>query len=214
MVVREACVATTGMLCLAVGAAMLAAACATSHMTSHADIRDARQPYPDTVSNATNIRVAFPLKRCVETMLARSSTFRQTYLTIAHQHGVRVTLDLTPSRRIPLRAATDVHSFAGGDRVAEIRLFTNRGIVELIAHEMEHVREQIEGTNLLLLSVSRSNEVRRVGLSFETQRGLETGLRVADEVGSMAARNCEGGGTGRHDQRAGALRRRLPRGEL
>jgi hypothetical protein len=183
MVVREARVANKGGLRLAIGAAMLATACAASHaagLPAHPD----RPP-------ATNILVAFPLEPCVATMLSRSPTFRDTYTFIARRHDVRVTMALAPGRDSHLRAVTDVRSFVGGHRVAEIRLHTTANLVELIAHEMEHVREQLEGTNLLLLSVARSSEVRRVGRSFETIRGIQTGERVAEEVGRSAGRLCE-----------------------
>jgi hypothetical protein len=174
--------ANTGLLCLAVGAAMLATACAASRVT-----RLQERPEPFT---ARNIRVGFPLEPCVRTMLSRSSTFRHTYLTIANRHGVRVNLSLVPARNLSVRAQTVVRSFEG-QHVADIRLYTTVDLVELIAHEMEHVREQLEGTNFLLLSVARVSEVRRVGTSFETRRGIETGLRVAEEVGPAAARLCQ-----------------------
>jgi hypothetical protein len=191
MVVREACVANRGMLCLAVGAAMLATACATSRVArqhSRPELHLDSRPEPRL---APNIRAAFPLESCVRTMLSRSSTFRQTYKMIAAHRGVRVNLWLAPVRRHRVRAKTDVRSFVGGERAADIRLYTTVGMVELIAHEMEHVREQLEGTNLLLLSVARSDDVHRIGGSFETRRGIETGLRVAAEVGPSAARMCE-----------------------
>ena len=56
---------------------------------------------------------------------------------------------------------------------------------------MEHVREQLEGTNLSLLSVARSSDVQRSGATFETRRGIETGLRVVNEVGHTAVRMCD-----------------------
>jgi hypothetical protein len=174
-------VANRGMLCLAVGAAMLATACATS--------RVGQLDVPELPP--TNIHVAFPLKSCVGTMLSRSGTFRGTYVVIASQRHVRVNLALEPHRNARTRAVTEMRSFAGGERVAEIRLHTSNDLVELIAHEMEHVREQIEGANLLLLSVAQRSEVQRVGTTFETRRGIETGLRVAEEVGSSAGRMCE-----------------------
>ena len=149
MVVREARVANTGRLCLSVGAVMLATACAASH----AKRLDAQpQPWP-----AANIHIGFPLEPCVGTMLSRSGTFRRTYVVIASDRNVRVNLALEPTRNGHTRAVTELHSFAGGERVAEIRLQTLDDLVELIAHEMEHVREQLEGTNLLLLSVARSS---------------------------------------------------------
>jgi hypothetical protein len=182
MVVREACVANTIKVCLAAGVAMLATACAASRAAN-------RHSRPEPAA-AENIRVSYPLRSCVSMMLSRSGTFRRTYDAIARRHDVRVTLALEPRRNRHTRAVTNVRSFAGGNRVADIRLQTTVDVVELIAHELEHVREQIEGTNLLLLSVA-TTEVRRTGKSFETRRGIETGLQVAQEVGSSASRLCQ-----------------------
>ena len=179
------------MLCLAVGAAMLATACATSRVARQHSRHELRLDARPELRLAPNIRAAFPLESCVRTMLSRSSTFRQTYKMIATHRSVRVNLWLAPVRRHSVRAETDVRSFVGGKRVADIRLYTTVDMVELVAHEMEHVREQLEGTNLLLLSVARGGDVRRISGSFETRRGIETGLRVADEVGPSAARMCE-----------------------
>ena len=175
--------ANRGALCLSVGAAMLATACAASHAKSpHAHA----SPRP-----AANIHIGFPLEPCVGTMLSRSGTFRRTYVVIASDRNVRVNLALEPTRNGHTRAVTEMHSFGGGERVAEIRLHTLNDLVELIAHEMEHVREQVEGTNLTLLSVARRSDVQRVGTTFETRRGIETGLRVVDEVGPAAVRMCD-----------------------
>ncbi len=179
--------ANPGMLCLAIGAATLITACAARTATPHS------QPGGFVASHvASNIRVGFPLQPCVATMLSRSPTFRATYSTIAGRHDVRVTIELVPDRTQRVRAVTDVRSFAGGQRVAAVRLYTTTDVIELIAHEMEHVREQLEGTNLLLLSVARASDVRRLGTKFETRRGVETGLRVAAEVGDAASRTCQG----------------------
>jgi len=181
-------VANPGMLCLAIGAATLVTACAAAPTA-----RPHSQPGGFVArSVASNIRVGFPLQPCVATMLSRSPTFRETYSTIAGRHDVRVTIELVPDRTQRVRAVTDVRSFAGGQRVAAVRLYSTTDVIELIAHEMEHVREQLEGTNLLLLSVARASDVRRLGTRFETRRGVETGLRVANEVGGAASRTCQG----------------------
>ena len=175
--------ANTGMLCLAIGAAMLATACAASHGSRLA--RSEFVPVP-------NIHVAYPLEPCVATMLSRSSTFRQTYYSIANRPRVRVNVLLDPRRTVRTRAETESRTFADGERVAEVRLRSTHDVVELIAHELEHVREQLEGTNYLLLSVARAMDVHRVGEGYETRRGIETGLAVAAEVGPSAGRKCEG----------------------
>ena len=55
--------------------------------------------------------------------------------------------------------------------------------IELLAHELEHVVERVEGRNLLL-SVGRSGAgvVLNRG-AFETTRAIDAGSRVAAEVG-------------------------------
>ena len=175
--------ANTGMLCLAISAAMLATACAVSHANGlhrHAEF----VPAP-------NIHVAFPLESCVADMLSRSSTFRRTYFDIASRPRARVTITLDSRRTTRNRAETEIRSLSGGETVAEVRLHSTNDVVELIAHELEHVRERLEGTNYLLLSVAHTAEVHRSGAGYETRRGIEAGLAVASEVGSYAGRECE-----------------------
>lgn len=180
--------ASTGMLCLAIGAAMLASACAISRATpSTTRGRHIRSQFVP----AANVHVAYPLQSCVATMVSRSSTFRRTYDSIANRPQVRVNVVLDPRRSSRTRAETEIRSFGDGERSAEIRLHSTNDAVELIAHEMEHVREQLEGTNYLLLSVARTMDVHRVGEGYETRRATDAGLQVAAEVGSYAGRECE-----------------------
>jgi hypothetical protein len=66
-----------------------------------------------------------------------------------------------------------------------------RDVVELIAHEMEHVREQTEGVNLRLLAMIRSSGIVQVGRNrFESERAVNVGLAVAREVGHSGERLC------------------------
>jgi len=123
-------------------------------------------------------------------MVSRSSTFRRTYGVIASRPDVRVSVILEPPRTSRTRAETEIRSFSNGDRVAEVRLHSASDAVELLAHEMEHVRERLEGANYLLLSVARM-DVHRVGDGYETRRATDTGVQVAEEVGWHAGRQCE-----------------------
>ena len=64
-------------------------------------------------------------------------------------------------------------------------------VVELLAHEFEHVVEQIEGVNLRRLARRRDSGVRMVGPGrFETDRAYRAGLEAAAEV---IARDCRTG---------------------
>jgi hypothetical protein len=183
-------VASTGMLCLGIGAAMLASACAISHASPSATLRAGGRHMRSQFVPAANIQVAYPLQSCVATMVSHSSTFRQTYDSIANRPDIRVSVTLDQRRTSRARAETEIRSFSNGDCVAEVRLHSANDAVELLAHEMEHVRERLEGTNYLLLSVARM-DVHRVGVGYETRRATDTGLQVAAEVGWHAGRECE-----------------------
>ena len=57
--------------------------------------------------------------------------------------------------------------------------------VELIAHEMEHVIEQLDEIDLPSLADLPDTGVHHTlsaGVTFETSRAAQTGLRVAREV--------------------------------
>ena len=68
---------------------------------------------------------------------------------------------------------------------------THASLVELIAHELEHVLEQLDGVNLPQLAQSPGVSANRHerGRSFETARAKQIGLDVAAEfnAGSVAA---------------------------
>ena len=53
---------------------------------------------------------------------------------------------------------------------------------ELLAHEIEHVLEQIDGVNLRALASTGVQGVRRIGDAYETSRAIAIGRLVADEV--------------------------------
>ena len=73
----------------------------------------------------------------------------------------------------------------------EIGPADNASLVELIAHELEHVLEQLDDVNLTQMAqgpgVSSNGHER--GRSFETARARQIGLDVAAEfkAGSVAA---------------------------
>ncbi len=176
--------ADSGAVCLVVGVTAMLAASAAARL-------EAQHAHP-AVGIARNVRVGAFLEPCLGTMLERSPTFRRTYAAIAHRRDVRLSLafDLRSGVRAT-RAETKITRFGSGDLVATIHLHTARDVVELIAHEMEHVREQIEGVNLRLLATMGSRGTIRVGQNrFETERAIGVGLAVAREVGESAKQLC------------------------
>ena len=132
------------------------------------------------------IRVSPVLQPCVDMMLQRSPTFRSLYRAIDRRTDLRVAIaleDRPASDHAGRRAETTIRR-SGPLREANVVLFDVDHPVELIAHELEHVREQAEGVNLSLLATSHWPGVfRLLDGAFETRRAQETGLEVAGQVG-------------------------------
>ena len=119
-------------------------------------------------------------------MVRRSATFRRQCLRIAHAADLVVQLE---SRRVSagardVRAETRI-TRAGGRVTATIQLLSLDDPVELIAHEIEHIIEQLDGVDLHARAAVTDSGVRlRAGRQpvFETTRATRVGLAVAAEV--------------------------------
>ena len=82
---------------------------------------------------------------------------------------------------------TQVSRYDGGRIRADVTVPVSSRAPELIAHELEHVIEQLDGIDLLAKSRLKSAGVRACECgdqpaSFETTRAVSTGLRVAQEL--------------------------------
>jgi hypothetical protein len=65
---------------------------------------------------------------------------------------------------------------------ADIYIVRQNMFVELLAHELEHVIEQLEGLDLQLAARQGRGRVREG--AYETRRAIEAGRKVAAEVKS------------------------------
>jgi hypothetical protein len=90
------------------------------------------------------------------------------------------------SSRETWRAETRIGVTREGVTFAHVRLRRTVGAVELMAHELEHVLERVEGVNLLMEASRGSSRVSVSGGAFETQRAIDSGRRVAAEVQETA----------------------------
>lgn len=78
------------------------------------------------------------------------------------------------------RARATVHRYQYGLIVAEVELPFGDD-AELLAHEFEHVLEQVEGVDLRHVAQDRTAGVRDLGYGYETERAYAVGRRVAQE---------------------------------
>jgi hypothetical protein len=122
----------------------------------------------------------------IESMLRDSPTFRRQCIRIAAEHRltVRIAFGSAPSRS-GIRAATRMTRGENGRLTALIDIGLLEHTEELIAHEFEHVIEQLDGVDLPARAALSNTGVTAVGYAanmFETKRAQRTGLKVVSEL--------------------------------
>jgi len=129
-----------------------------------------------------NLSAASVFQPDLERMVRMSPTFRSQCQRLAAAPSVKVQLRLEdPQRRPSFRARTVVERDQGIVVAAHIFLYPSADAVELIAHEIEHVLEQLDGVDLEA-QVGSGNVWKREDGAFETRRATEAGLRVPREM--------------------------------
>ena len=112
-----------------------------------------------------------------------SPRFRQQCRELAAAPRLRARVRIS-YYRVPgdsSRALTTFRQNRQGDIDANIEIRSAPDLTELLAHEFEHVLEQVEGVNLQALSAQRKAR-RLLDGAFETARAIQVGQRVAGEV--------------------------------
>jgi hypothetical protein len=141
----------------------------------------------DEVPLAPNISVTDLYRPLVRSMLERSATFRRQWSRLARATTLTIDVRSEPSGGPGLAAHTTIKRELGQPISARVIIVHGRRTAELIAHELEHIIEQLDGINLDQKAEVRGSGVRHCscaeGTAFETTRAIETGLRVAEDVG-------------------------------
>lgn len=136
----------------------------------------------------SNIDMHPKLAPIAEALLARSASFVNQCQRLARARVVRIDVTLNP--RIPTavyRAITSIERFSSGLIVAHVELALSSEYEELLAHEFEHVIEQLDGVALRRLARVRGSGVMRTETgAFETKRAIDAGLAVSREVRTVA----------------------------
>jgi hypothetical protein len=130
-----------------------------------------------------SIQVADDLRRPVETMLRKSPAFRSQCRQIARvpQLYARVRIDGRLAGK-PYRARTTVYRLPSGAIVADIDISPAGDPTEWVAHELEHLIEQADGLELRDLARRRQGAWHSVDEMFETDRAIQMGRTVLDQV--------------------------------
>jgi hypothetical protein len=129
-----------------------------------------------------NVSVPRDLEPTIARIHDRSPTFRAQCERIAAADHARIDVRIDP--RIPSRCrAFSVVTRRHGQIVAEVHLPPSSDHSELLAHELEHVIEQIEGLNLRRLSRQKGSGVHEIEVGlFETDRAQRVGRVVMTEA--------------------------------
>jgi hypothetical protein len=157
--------------------------------SSYGAVRDyvgAEVLIPEQVALPPNLLVSPLYRPLLESMLRQSPTFRRQCFRIANEAWLTVKLGPAPPSWLHgVRAITRVLRQPSGRMFASIEVVPLSAGVEVIAHEIEHVIEQIDEIDLpskAALAHSGVHEHTVPGRVFETTRATRTGLRVAHEV--------------------------------
>jgi hypothetical protein len=129
------------------------------------------------------IQVSREIRPQLQTMLRSSALFRAQYRRIADSRrvfvGVRVNAGLVEST---IRARSIIRRYASGLIVAVVQLPPGRH-EELIAHEFEHIIEQLDGQGLQWLARARTGEAWYTRQdTIETRRAADAGRAVLNQL--------------------------------
>ena len=148
----------------------------------------APQPVPSQTAGAVvvlpaNLTVVPVFQSFLDSMWRSSPTFRRQCSRLVAAEGLSVALRIEDLQRRPSFDARTVFVRRGGVLVAaHVFLSLSPAAPELIAHEVEHVLEQLDGVDLAA-HVGSGNVWKRADGAFETRRATEVGRRVAREMG-------------------------------
>jgi hypothetical protein len=133
-----------------------------------------------------NVQAELSLRQEIASLLERSPTLRRQCAGIGAAPNVQVSVILTAGQiDMQTRARSIARRYSSGLLTVEVHLPAGHSdFVELLAHELEHVREFIEGIDLRGLAERGQGGVnqRRSDGAFETARAREAGIAAAAET--------------------------------
>jgi len=134
-----------------------------------------------------NVHLLHDIERPLQRIYERAPSFRVQCDRIAAAGGLRVTVRIDPLIPSRCRAFTVVRR-SGRRILADVHLPPSSDHAEMLAHEFEHIIEQIEGLDLKKLARLKGSGVYEVEYAvFETDRAQSAGRVVKAEVRQNAA---------------------------
>ena len=147
-------------------------------------------PQVFTLALIPNLGVTGSLRSVIESMMQVSLTFRRQCARLAAAENLTIFVAASigdPSRLT--RATTQFSVAPEGRLVARILVGPYGSREELLAHEFEHVLEQLDGVDLAALSQRNATGVSLIdGTRFETVRAVAIGRQVVEEIANARRR--------------------------
>lgn len=138
---------------------------------------------PDAVEVPANLKLPSGFRATIETMLERSPMFRRQCLRLTAAPHLTVVVRMLHPLAGGARARSTISPVDDRRIAAVVEINPLGDFMELFAHELEHVIEQLDGIDLAAkASVARSGVRGCVDGSFETSRAVRVGATVAVEA--------------------------------
>jgi hypothetical protein len=133
-----------------------------------------------------NVQLPSGMAPVLQRIYERSQTFRSQCDRLADAKELQVRVRINARIRGGCRAFTVIRR-VGREIQAEMHLPFGRDLTELVAHEFEHLLEQVEGVNLRRLARLEGSGVRQIEPDlFESDRAQAAGRLVAKEAAQTA----------------------------
>lgn len=130
-----------------------------------------------------SVAVDGQLQALVDELLRRSPAFRRQWQRMLRVPRLSVRVELVHARRVRNgHAATDVSTLPDGSLLAVVAIPGGLRLAELVAHEVEHILERLDGARVASQHALGDASVRRAAGTFETARAVLVGQMVAKEL--------------------------------
>jgi hypothetical protein len=153
-------------------------------------------PAPPSATDPTlpaNITVPSTIAPVMRDMLDASPTFRRQCARIARATEGRVEITIQKPRSVQYHGMSMIRHGKSRTWTATVEVFISNDLPELLAHELEHVIEYIDGVDLPRLAQQGLAGVARSGSElYETARAIATGKRVRSEFEARRDQRAHG----------------------
>ena len=141
-----------------------------------------RETTTSTTGVPENLDVPSMYRTTVASMLERSAMFRRQCARLAAASHLSVAVRMMHPLTGGPRARTQISREEGSRLLALVEINPAGDFTELLAHELEHVIEQLDGIDLAAKAAMSNSGVRTCSEGFETNRAVRIGTLVALEA--------------------------------